>query len=969
MPKKKPDYDNSPVVGNRISQWEPCPLCGSSDAMAVYEKDSPAKHYQSWCFSCRGIQTAWTEAELYEIVAPEDAPRFHNVLAMNQPKKQDKAPDMTPDNSSHQTIKDIQLDFEYRDIKDWKITKAVCEEVGIGVKIEDFGDHLRRTIFQNYKNEVGQITAQKVRVQTLGCIKDSAGDPERDASGRRVWETNSEGEPKWEYTKSSKGKEIKCMWYGNVADTELFGMDRARRMTGKKIVLVEGEKDLAAFASVFDRIPVVSVKDGASGAVKDCKKFFQFLNGYDEIIVCGDNDEAGRQMSKDVAEMFPRKHKVMYLDKFKDIHEYFDAGAVDELKSCFFHAKRQVPQMVKPISELTHLLFEPDPPCYCEYPWPSFNDKLGGIHLGEVVGVLAHEKVGKCHGVDTPIRMYDYSIKKVQDIVAGDVVMGMGGQPRVVKNTVKGVGPLYRVDQSRGMSYVVNDVHLLAVKRKSDARIEFIEAKALAAKTFFQRNRGDYKGFREALDTSRLHQPVPLDPYLFGLWLGDGTSNKPQFTTKDAEVVNAFKEWANPRGLRVTPDKTGITYDIVGSSGVTNPFTQALRDLNVFGDKHVPDCYVDNHQEVLLQFLAGILDTDGWVRNSGTAIELAQKRKQICEAVLEIAHRLGFHAKMQQITKSCVYMGEKKTGTYYKVSIIGDVFKIPLRIARKRMVVDSVKPRTNYANSSLNLTELGVGAYYGFELEGEDKTYLLADGTVTHNTSFLRNVAYNVWKTTGDPVGIIFLEDVKKDLVNGMVSLQLGVNLNKKGVTVPDALLRQAADTLTQDDRIYFKAEGGPGEISALMDVIDWMIAVGCKVIFFDNVSTLIVGDTASDSERQGIDNLIVECRDRATASEVCIFVVQHLNRQGFPRGSHALPIFASTTLELIRDGDTDDEIAKNTTEVVCRGNRKYGYRGEVALLNYEHDTSYLTELNQNSILAYKEWKERVKEESKKRRD
>ena len=114
---------------------------------------------------------------------------------------------------------------------------------------------------------------------------------------------------------------------------------------------------------------------------------------------------------------------------------------------------------------------------------------------------------------------------------------------------------------------------------------------------------------------------------------------------------------------------------------------------------------------------------------------------------------------------------------------------------------------------------------------------------------------------------------------------------------------------------------------------------------------------------------MIVECRDRATASEVCIFVVQHLNRQGFPRGSDALPIFASTTIELIRDGDSEDDVAKNTTEVVCRGNRRYGFRGQVALLNYEHETSYLTELNQEAIIRYKEWKERVKEESKKRRD
>jgi twinkle protein len=623
--KKKNKFETSaePPIGHRIAQYEPCPLCGSSDAMAIYEKEIPKNHYQSWCFSCKGIQTAWSAPELYEEMDWKDMPNFTNVKQLVTKREEIK------EMSEPTKTKDVELDFDYKDIADWGISKKVCEEVGIGVKHEVFTWGCQRKIFQNYKNELGQITAQKVRTQNVNWVMDSAGEPSKDANGKRIFETDSTGRAKWEYIKTEKGKEIKSQWYGNVADTELFGMDRARRMSSKKIVIVEGEKDLAAFASIFDRFAVVSVKDGASGVSKDCKKFFQFLNDYEEIIVIGDNDDAGRQMNRDVAALFPRKHKVVHLDKFNDVQDYFINNAVEEFKSCFFNAKKQVPQMVKPISELTHLLFEPDPPCYCEYPWPSFNDKLGGIHLGEVVGILAHEKVGK--------------------------------------------------------------------------------------------------------------------------------------------------------------------------------------------------------------------------------------------------------------------------------------------------------------------------------------------------TSFLRNVAHQVWKTTGDPVGIIFLEDVKKDLVKGMVSLQLGINLNKKGVTVPPDMLRKAADELSVDDRIYFKAEGGPGETDALMDVIDWMIAVGCKVIFFDNVSTLIVGDTASDSERQGIDNLIVECRDRATASEVCIFVVQHLNRQGSPRGSHALPIFASTTLELIRDADTEDEVAKNTTEVICRGNRKFGFRGEVALLNYEHDTSYLTELNQNSILAYKEWKEKVKEESKKR--
>ena len=70
---------------------------------------------------------------------------------------------------------------------------------------------------------------------------------------------------------------------------------------------------------------------------------------------------------------------------------------------------------------------------------------------------------GKCFGKGTPILMFDKQVKKVEDIVEGDLVMGPYGEMKRVLGTTSGKGHLFQVNQSRGMSYVVNDAHILCL--------------------------------------------------------------------------------------------------------------------------------------------------------------------------------------------------------------------------------------------------------------------------------------------------------------------------------------------------------------------------------------------------------------------------------------------------------------------------------------------------------------------------
>ncbi len=74
---------------------------------------------------------------------------------------------------------------------------------------------------------------------------------------------------------------------------------------------------------------------------------------------------------------------------------------------------------------------------------------------------------GKCHAYDTPVLMYDGSIKMIQDIVIGDNVMGDDSTPRFVSSLVRGNDNLYTVKQTWGSKYTINSDHILCLKSTS----------------------------------------------------------------------------------------------------------------------------------------------------------------------------------------------------------------------------------------------------------------------------------------------------------------------------------------------------------------------------------------------------------------------------------------------------------------------------------------------------------------------
>mgnify|MGYP000913755209 CR=1 FL=1 len=147
------------------------------------------------------------------------------------------------------------------------------------------------------------------------------------------------------------------------------------------------------------------------------------------------------------------------------------------------------------------------------------------------------------------------------------------------------------------------------------------------------------------------------------------------------------------------------------------------------GDRFIPNIYKICSKKQRLEILAGLIDTDGWVDK--TSLSFCSKSKRLRDDVSFIARSLGFFVTNRTKQSHCFYKGEKRCGTYYHATIIGDLSKIPLRIKRKLPPTRIIKKQHNVVGFTIE--PLNEDNYYGFSISGDGR-YLLNDFTVTHNT-------------------------------------------------------------------------------------------------------------------------------------------------------------------------------------------------------------------------------------------
>jgi hypothetical protein len=431
--------------------------------------------------------------------------------------------------------------------------------------------------------------------------------------------------------------------------------------------------------------------------------------------------------------------------------------------------------------------------------------------------VVGKRGTGKCLSRDTPIIMYNGNIKMVQDIKIGELVMGDDSTPRKVLGTTTGKSEMYKIKQNKGDDYTVNEHHILSLKvvaTNTVGRCINIQGKKCFRGDIIDIKIQDYlklskttreaklKGYKKSITFPE--KKVPFDPYLLGLWLGDGSS---VITNQDSTIIKYLIEKLPDYNcyLGLFPVKKDSNY-----------FLKHLKELNLLNNKHIPHNYLCNSRENRLKLLAGLLDTDGKCNN----FEICQKNNTLAKDIEFLSRSLGFTCNMKKSKRSCPTKNGTFTGIYNRMHISGKgIDEIPCLIPRKK--AKEYSHNKDSLVTGIKIENIGIGDYYGFELNGNHR-FLLGDTTVSHNSHLIADLLYHFRKI---PSGMI------------MSGTEAGCNYFGKffpSSFIYDDFYPEKVSELVDEQRKMAKRKNLKGDNSALLLLEDCMYdkkSLKCKDI------------------------------------------------------------------------------------------------------------------------------------------
>lgn len=257
----------------------------------------------------------------------------------------------------------------------------------------------------------------------------------------------------------------------------------------------------------------------------------------------------------------------------------------------------------------------------------------------------------KALALDTPV-FTPVGWSTMGDLSVGDEVFAPDGQPTKVLETspVFLKNDCYRVTMRDGQSVVADGDHRWLVRdvqhggRKRDRSLmdRVMTTREIASAGVKHKSSPSYRFAIPVSDALQLPEiELPIDPWLLGMWLGDGDTRNAVITC-GRDDLPYLRERLDALGL----DYDAGSYDGRNPNGAYRVYIYGLRSLlisqGLLGNKHIPERYLRSSEQQRRQLLAGLLDSDGTCGPHQVAIGMVNEG--LMRQVLQLTRSVGYRA-------------------------------------------------------------------------------------------------------------------------------------------------------------------------------------------------------------------------------------------------------------------------------------------------------------------------------------
>ena len=347
---------------------------------------------------------------------------------------------------------------------------------------------------------------------------------------------------------------------------------------------------------------------------------------------------------------------------------------------------------------------------------------------------------GKALALDTSVPTPEGWITMGQ-LEVGDVVFGPDGRPTPVVATTEVLhGRACReVCFSDGTTVTCDVEHQWAVYTRDDKR----RGKSRIVRT--GAIEGDLKCGSDHRYRTEQTAPVgygardlPVDPYVLGVWIGDGTSSKAEVTSADPPILRELEL----AGYGVHPTSARLGYRAGGVGHTRDPLTgrysrnaslsSTLRNMALLDTKRIPDEYMQASIAQRHALLEGLMDTDGYVDTLGRC-DLTTVKPGLADQYRELIASLGYRPVVaDKPAKLC----GRLVGRRYEVTFTPHqlVFRLPRKLARQKLT-----QRFNFGRAIVGIRATESVPVRCIEVGRPDGRYLVTRSYIpTHNSSLGR---------------------------------------------------------------------------------------------------------------------------------------------------------------------------------------------------------------------------------------
>ena len=358
------------------------------------------------------------------------------------------------------------------------------------------------------------------------------------------------------------------------------------------------------------------------------------------------------------------------------------------------------------------------------------------VRIGFIKRLIVNQPPGsgKALALDTPIPT-PTGWTTIGEIQPGDQVFGADGRPCTVTavSPVWDDRPCYDVVTSDGDTIVADEAHEWWANLCRQQPFRIYDTKALS------RPRGKRAMVHVAPPLDLPDADLPVDPYVLGLWLGDGTSKAAIITAHDDDAP-FLRSQIETAGYRTSDQATHFTFGILG-------LHVKLRALDVLGNKHVPAAYLRASRAQRLALLQGLIDSDGYVSPRGH-IEFCTTSPRLATAVTELVRTLGVKTTCRE-SRATLY--GKDCGPRWRISFfMADAARLPRK-------ADRCRNGTRTPNRYVTATPTAPRATRCIQVDSADHLFLAGRSmTPTHNSEMVSRW-FPAWAIEQDPSTRIIL--------------------------------------------------------------------------------------------------------------------------------------------------------------------------------------------------------------------